>query len=320
MALRPIDNALLPLTPVRARPKKLPQISVQTLPKQPNLSSAANDENQDRLHPPTTTADPAAIDYIPSADLKPFIDPEAKIQDIVEGLESKDWVRICESLNNSRGFAIHHSTLLLPFLERIILVLVKAMKNPRSALCKTSIMASSDILSAYGDELLQLPAASDAFDQLVLQLLLKASQDKRFVCEEADKALKSMVDYTAPLLLLHKLKTCIGHSNMRVRAKAATSISNCVSKMSLEELKDYGSVSLLQMAAELLNDRLPEAREAARSIATTLYESFAKEQEGLVQEFAKEQEGLVQESWKSLCESNLAVLHAQSIVRVTVPQ
>ena len=52
------------------------------------------------------------------------------------------------------------------FREKVMLVLVKAMKNPRSALCKTSIMASSDIFNAFGDKLLELPT-SEAFDQLV---------------------------------------------------------------------------------------------------------------------------------------------------------
>lgn len=47
-----------------------------------------------------------------------------------------------------------------------MLVLVKAMKNPRSALCKTSIMASSDIFKAFGDKLFD-PTISDAFDHLV---------------------------------------------------------------------------------------------------------------------------------------------------------
>ena len=37
----------------------------------------------------------------------------------------------------------------------MVLVLVKAMKNPRSALSKTSIMASTDIFNTFGDELLQ---------------------------------------------------------------------------------------------------------------------------------------------------------------------
>ena len=47
-----------------------------------------------------------------------------------------------------------------------MLVVVKAMKNPRSALCKTSIMASSDVFNAFGDKLLD-PSTTEAFDSLV---------------------------------------------------------------------------------------------------------------------------------------------------------
>lgn len=47
-----------------------------------------------------------------------------------------------------------------------MLVIIKAMKNPRSALCKTSIMASSDVFKSFGDKLLE-SATTEAFDQLV---------------------------------------------------------------------------------------------------------------------------------------------------------
>lgn len=49
---------------------------------------------------------------------------------------------------------------------KVVLVVAKTMKNPRSALCKTSIMAASDIFRAFGDKLLD-PSTSDAFDSLV---------------------------------------------------------------------------------------------------------------------------------------------------------
>lgn len=65
----------------------------------------------------------------------------------------------------------------------------------------------------------------------LLQLLLKASQDKKFVCEEAEKALKAMVGSMAPLSLLHKLQAYVSHANLRIRAKAAISMSHCASKM-----------------------------------------------------------------------------------------
>lgn len=155
-----------------------------------------------------------------------------------------------------------------------MVVLVKAMKNPRSALCKTSIMASSDIFTAYGDQIMILESSSsNAFDPLVcsysflflssfcffflffdelcqgsvwnlfskqlLQLLLKASQDKKFVCEEADKTLNAMVVSMTPLLLLHKLRAYVSHSNPRIRAKAAVFMSTCASKMVISVFYEY---------------------------------------------------------------------------------
>lgn len=65
MALRPIDNAL-PTTP--ERPRKQSKISV------PIAKQSVNNENQAPLQ------GDAAIDYISSEDLKPMMDPEARIQ------------------------------------------------------------------------------------------------------------------------------------------------------------------------------------------------------------------------------------------------
>uniref|UniRef100_A0A5B7AX35 TOG domain-containing protein n=1 Tax=Davidia involucrata TaxID=16924 RepID=A0A5B7AX35_DAVIN len=294
MALRPLDNAL-PIT--QERPKKQSKVAV-SIQKQSDIG--VNDENRAPL--PPTTAD-VTIDYISSENLIALPDPEIKIQSLVEGLEAKDWLKVCDSLNNARRFALYHSTLLLPILEKVLWVLVKAMKNPRSALCKTSIMASFDFFNAFGDKLLE-STTSDAFDHLLLQLLLKASQDKRFVCEEADRALKAMVQSMTPLPLLHKLRAYVGHANLRIRAKAAIFISHCVSKMGLEGMKEFGLVSLIQIAAELLNDRLPEAREAARSTVISVQEAFTENEEQK------------QESWQIFCQSNLSAIHAQAMAKI----
>lgn len=60
---------------------------------------------------------------------------------------------------------------------------------------------------------------------------MKASQDKKFVCEEAEKALEAMASFISSLPIIKKLQPCVNHANLRVRAKAAVSISKCVSKM-----------------------------------------------------------------------------------------
>jgi len=42
-------------------------------------------------------------------------------------------------------------------------------------------------------------------------------------------------------------------------------------------MKEFGQGTLLQIAAELLNDRLPGAREAARNIINAIHNGFSKE-------------------------------------------
>ncbi|XP_050216754.1 uncharacterized protein LOC126667739 [Mercurialis annua] len=294
MALRPIGNALPTTTP--ERPKK--QAKVNVLLQKP-AEVGVTDEN----NPPLPPSADVVIDYVLSENLKPMADPEIKIQSLIEGLESKDWITVCDSLNDVRRFALHHSSLLLPILEKVMLVVVKAMKNPRSALCKTSIMASSDIFNVFGDKLFD--STTDAFDNLLLQLLFKASQDKKFVCEEADRALNVMVKSMTHLPLLHKLRAYVRHTNLRVRAKVAVGISNCVSDMDIEAMKEFGLAALVQIAADLLNDRLPEAREAARKIVISLYEAYTKDEEGDKVEF-----------WQSFCQANLSAIHALSMSKI----
>jgi hypothetical protein len=65
----------------------------------------------------------------------------------------------------------------------------------------------------------------------LLQLLLKASQDKRFVCEEAERTLTGMTTSISPQPMLQKLQPYVSHRNPRVRAKAAMCMHNSVSRL-----------------------------------------------------------------------------------------
>ncbi|KAI3864073.1 hypothetical protein MKW98_031665 [Papaver atlanticum] len=302
MALRSLDNAL-PTTP--ERPKKIARVSVLPVSKKPNSDIIVNDENQ----APVPVSSEPIIEYISSEDLNPISEPESKINGLMDGLDSKDWTKFCESLNDVRRFALFHSSILVPVLDKVMLVMVKAMKNPRSALVKTSIMAASDIFKAFSHNLLE-SSTSDALDQLLLQLLLKASQDKKFVCEEAEKSLRIMVESISPVQLLHKLRVYSSHNNPRVRAKAAVSISHSVSRMDLDGMKEFGLGKLIQIGADLLNDRLPEAREAARKTITSIYDAFVQDEE------LKDSELSLKESWENFCISNLQTIQAQSLIKI----
>eukprot|EP00249_Psilotum_nudum_P020044 c27535_g1_i2 orf=594-1439(+) len=232
------------------------------------------------------------VEYLSSVDLTPVEDVDLLVNTLLERLDSKDWLTVCQAFNRARQIAVFHTSSMDNILESVVILTIKALKSPRSTLCKTAIMATADFFKAYQDRML------DFLDPLLLQLLLKASQDKRFVCEEAERALLAMTTWMAPAPLLQKLKPYVSHRNPRIRAKA----SMCV----------YKSVS------KLLNDQLPEARESARKMVMDLhaaYQKFPSYGHSLdVQNVECKQEKW---EWEQFCQRQLPPRTAHAVLRVT---
>ncbi|KAG8048081.1 hypothetical protein GUJ93_ZPchr0008g12557 [Zizania palustris] len=162
------------------------------------------------------------VEYTDSENLTDLPDADASLSTLAARLDSKDWVMTCEALNNVRQLAIYHKEILQEHLESLVPLIVKSVKNPRSAVCKTALMTCADIFKAYGDLLV------DSIDPLLVQLFLKASQDKRFVCEAAETALISMTSWITPSALLPKMQPYLKNKNPRIRAKASVCFSKSV--------------------------------------------------------------------------------------------
>ncbi|KAI3704781.1 hypothetical protein L1987_75010 [Smallanthus sonchifolius] len=252
----------------------------------------------------------AEVEYIEPEKLDDLEDVDKSLKMLIPGLESKDWVLLCETLNNVRRLSIYHKEALEDILETVISLLVKSLKNPRSAVCKTGIMTSADIFKAFGDRII------DFFDPLFLQLLLKSSQDKRFVCDAAEKALVALTTWVSASLLLPKLQPYLKNRNPRIRAKASMCFSRSVRRMGVDEIKAYGIDKLIQIAASQLSDQLPESREAARALLLELQTAYEKSPVLAPEPDVPSEEPHVH-SWEQFCESNLSKLSAQAVLRVT---
>ncbi|KAL7615102.1 hypothetical protein Lser_V15G07745 [Lactuca serriola] len=247
----------------------------------------------------------AEIEYIESEKLDDFEDVDKSLKMLLTGLDTKDWVLLCETLNNVRRFSIYHKEAIKDILERVITLIVKSLKNPRSAVCKTGIMTSADIFKAFGDQIIEF------LDPLLLQLLLKSSQDKRFVCEAAEKALIALTTFVSAFLLLPKLQPYLKNRNPRVRAKASMCFSRSVPQLGVEEMKAYGMEKLIEIGVSQLSDQLPESREAARALILELHTAYEKYY------FLATCEEEQQYSWEQFCELNLSKLSGQAVLRVT---
>ncbi|XP_042502973.1 uncharacterized protein LOC122080139 [Macadamia integrifolia] len=248
------------------------------------------------------------VEYIESENLNDLEDVDTMLKTLLSGLDSKDWVSVCEALNNVRRLSIFHKEAMLDMLDNVISSIVKSLKNPRSAVCKTAIMTSEDIFNAYSDSII------DSFDPLLVQLLLKSSQDKRFVCDAAERALVAMTTWVSPTLLLPKLQPYLKHKNPRIRAKASICICRSVPRLGSEGIKAYGIDKLIQIAASQLSDRLPESREAARTLLLELQAVYEKSH---ISAPTVESEHSEMGSWEHFCQSKLSPLSAQAVLRVT---
>ncbi|KAE9620085.1 hypothetical protein Lalb_Chr02g0160021 [Lupinus albus] len=137
----------------------------------------------------------AEIEYIESEKLNDLEDIDTCLKNLLAGLDSKNWIVVCDALNNVRCLSLFIRKQCWTCCKGDIITLVaKSLKNPRSALCKTAIMTSADIFCAYNDLII------DSLDPL-------ASQDKRFVCEAAEKALVAMTTWISPILIVTKIAT-----------------------------------------------------------------------------------------------------------------
>ncbi|KAK4782210.1 hypothetical protein SAY86_016312 [Trapa natans] len=248
------------------------------------------------------------IEYIESEKLTDVEDVDASLKAVLAGLDSKDWLLVCDTLNNVRRLALFHKEVMLNMVGDAITLLVNALKNPRSAVCKTGIMTSADIFCVYNDKLV------DFLDPLLVQLLLKASQDKKFVCEAAEKALVAMTSWVSPTLLLPKLQPYLKNRNPRIRAKASTCFCRSVLRLGVEGIKAYGIDELIRTAASQLSDQLPESREAARSLLLELQTVYEKSPDYVPSSVSEYPET---SSWENFCQSKLSPLNAQAVLRVT---
>lgn len=251
------------------------------------------------------------VEYIESENLKDLVSADACLSTLLARLNLKEWILTCEALNNVRQLSIYHREKLLDMLGDLIPLIVKSLKNPRSAVCKTAIMTSADIFKVYGD------LTVDLFDPMLVQLLLKSSQDKRFVCEAAETALIAMTTWVSPSLLLPKLQPHLKNRSPRIRAKASMCFCRSVPRLGIEGIRAYGIGKLIQIAASQLSDQLPESREAARVLASDLRVIYEKSQSApQSSEDPDRMQGLLS-SWEEFCQAELSPLSAQAIIRVT---
>lgn len=251
----------------------------------PDGSQLQDVEPENALHLPTGVERKVDMEYINTENLVPLEDPKKAAEELLSELASKDWVAQCHALNLTRQLAVHHKEECQPMLDKIVSAVVKLIKSPRSSVCKTSLMCCTDLFAAFKDDLLDLMdvgGASRPASSLLCQLFLRAANDKQFVIEEAQRTLAAVAVNLSVMAGLEKAIPYLKHRNPKVRGKAATLFAALVSRMNNSDVNEYGLEKLLGLAAAIVSDNTPDARQGARKVLSIIKNAFLSVQQAEV--------------------------------------
>ncbi|KAI7837337.1 hypothetical protein COHA_008852 [Chlorella ohadii] len=271
------------------------------------------------------------VEYVASQDLQPVDDVAATLAAALPGLEASDWLEAVKALNLLRQLVVHHPDACSAQLDKLVPLVLKSVRSLRSSLCKTAIMAVADLYQSYGDALLphtDVGGQAKPLTSLLAQILLKcSSNDKKFVIEEAQRALQVIIDSLNPaesLALL--LPYAEQHKNPKVRGKAGGAAAAAVARMEPAAVAAYGLPRLLQAAGKLVTDNTPDARDSAKRVIGCLRAAFADP--GVEAQLAFEppapppaadgEEPARQPTrWEAYCQANLSGSAALAVIKAS---
>ena len=201
-----------------------------------------------------TGPEPDAVDvsqfYVPAAALAPCADPAVELAALPAQLDSDSWVVACGGLLVARRLAAHHPDALAAKLRDFLPRLRRLANNLRSSVARTALVCAADVFAALGDDVVEhlevveeeTDAAGNTTDacddrtthdartagskppppSVLATLLHKAALDKRFVADEAKRALGALVAHADAARLAPMLLAANGSKNDKVRAVIAT--------------------------------------------------------------------------------------------------
>ena len=278
--------------------------------------------------------EPAAVEvhYLSRIQVQALSDGQGAVASVREacffGLESKEWQEVIAALNQLRQLSIHHAADLRQHLPTAVPLLLKHVKSLRSSVCKTALLCLTDLSQDFGDELLPFMDAGgmgSPTSSLLAQLLLKASsKDKRFVIEEAERCLRELCAHMSACVLHPMLLPYVQHRNPKVRGIAGACVASVLPRLDLRALPSGGLAMHLKSAGDLIADKTPQAREAARSILVLVRGAFegselqhdeASASRQQLKEEDAEDAAAPQTAWESFCRRELSFAAANAILK-----
>lgn len=196
-------------------------------------------------------------------------------------LKSTEWISVCSGMNDLRSLAVHHPVKCDGVVSSLLPFVVKAIRSPRSALSKSAIITSRDLFRYVPRSMADLLDVGNTSTSLLSQLLLKAaSNDKRFVVEEAVASLEEMAQSLSPLSVMNALMAYAEHKNPKVRGRIMSLLWMVIERgqCTAATILEVGLDRIIVYLAQGLNDNTAEARESSKKITEKILSMMREEQ------------------------------------------
>lgn len=255
---------------VSSSPSSSVQSSPQRITKFPDVGVTRLSKSVPSSNMSTERAMNLKIEEIPSEELSPCKHPEIQLKNAIDNLNASNWETQFHSITTIRRIAIFHKDLLIPHLHKIVLKIGKFVNNLRSSLSKNAIICLDDLF-------VNLKTQMDSELEHIIPILLKKTGEvNRFINNQAERALHSLISNTSQSKTLSLLISLADHKNASIRAESAMFISECVDALGTRIFKFKDFQKLLYVNIQFLNDGSYEARTWGKRIAWSVYDMYQK--------------------------------------------
>jgi len=229
---------------------------------------AVGSSAESALHEVTQGGGLKVLEELRTEDLKvlPALPPEPTLRSLLEQLRSDDWSAHFDAINLLRRLVAWADECgsdggLLGHLHSINLLLIGYADSLRSALAKNAVVCFRELFAYFGQKM------EADLDLIVPVLIKKAGESNGFICDEANKALSTMVHNVSESRAITALLSSASHRNPAARAKAASHLAKCLDLMGYGRLLHSRELErVLPALPSLLSEGLSETRAAAKQI------------------------------------------------------
>ena len=233
------------------------------------------------------------VTVLASDAIQPSKEPAEEMQNSLKRLNSAQWSVSFVAVESIRRMAIHHSASLIPHLKVALKRVLECSTNLRSAVAKNALFALDDIIRNVKEEILfktvdnegrkRGPTALDEpplVDQLVATLINTTASDKKFLRDNSNRALFSLISCVPHKDVLSALLKCANHKRSKVRGRVAIFVEKCLGHMGSDKVKEIfltGVTSpqrlqiIIKKLSKLFNGHVQDSRMGAAGALKHLF-------------------------------------------------